>query len=144
MEYEEAAKRSADATGLSDADVEDILDYLCSVAHLQEIHFLWRPVLRDAEDDHVLEVAVGDRADFIVTHNVKDFNYALVTTVTDGSETYPVYNHGLDQYFMPMLVVRRGDTRVVLASISGDAPLSKDERIDLLTQAAGALVEVAR
>ena len=33
------------------------LQYLASIAHLQEIHFLWRPFLPDPEDDMVLELA---------------------------------------------------------------------------------------
>ncbi len=74
VEYEGAAKRMADATGLDDADVDDIIDYLCSVASLHEIHFLWRPVLRDPRDDHVLELAVEAGCDAIVTHNVDDFD----------------------------------------------------------------------
>ena len=73
LEYEEAAKRLSELTGLSDQDVDDIIDYLCSVAQLYEIHFLWRPVLRDPEDDHVLELASEAGCEVIVTHNVKDF-----------------------------------------------------------------------
>lgn len=73
VEYEDVAKRMEPETGLSASDVDDIIDYLCSVAHLQEIHFLWRPVLKDARDDHVLELAVGAGCAVIVTHNVRDF-----------------------------------------------------------------------
>lgn len=73
LEYEDAAKRTAREVGLSSQDVDDVLDYLCSVAHLQAIHFLWRPVLRDVRDDHVLELAVEAGCDVIVTHNLKDF-----------------------------------------------------------------------
>lgn len=73
VEYEDAAKRMADVTGLDDADVDDIIDYLCSIASLHEIHFLWRPVLKDPRDDHVLELAVEAGCDIIITHNVKDF-----------------------------------------------------------------------
>jgi putative PIN family toxin of toxin-antitoxin system len=73
VEYEDAAKRDAEATGLTGADVDDVIDYLCSVAHRQEIYFLWRPILRDPRDDHVLELAVDAGASVIVTHNVKDF-----------------------------------------------------------------------
>ena len=73
LEYEDAAKRLGDATGLSHADIDDVIDYLCSVAHLQEIHFLWRPVLRDPRDDHVLELAVEAGCELIVTHNIRDF-----------------------------------------------------------------------
>ncbi len=73
VEYEDAAKRMPEATGLKPEEVDDVIDYLCSVAHLQEIHFLWRPVLRDARDDHVLELAVEAGCGIIVTHNMKDF-----------------------------------------------------------------------
>lgn len=47
--------------------------YLASIAHLQDVHFLWRPFLRDANDDMVLECAVASGSKYIVTHNVKDF-----------------------------------------------------------------------
>jgi putative PIN family toxin of toxin-antitoxin system len=73
LEYEDVAKRMPESTGLSDGDVDDIIDYLCSVAHLQEIHFLWRPVLRDSRDDHVLELATEAGCAVVVTHNVRDF-----------------------------------------------------------------------
>jgi putative PIN family toxin of toxin-antitoxin system len=73
VEYEDAAKRMPEATGLGPEEVDHIIDYLCSVAHLQEVHFLWRPVLRDARDDHVLELAVEAGCKIIVTHNIKDF-----------------------------------------------------------------------
>jgi predicted nucleic acid-binding protein len=43
------------------------------VADLREIHFLWRPILKDPQDDHVLEVAVESSAKFIVTYNRRDF-----------------------------------------------------------------------
>jgi predicted nucleic acid-binding protein len=36
-------------------------------------HFLWRPRLRDADDDMVLEAAVNGRAEAIVTFNARDF-----------------------------------------------------------------------
>jgi putative PIN family toxin of toxin-antitoxin system len=49
------------------------LRYLLSLAHLQNIHFLWRPLLRDPDDDMVLECAVASGSQLIVTHNVKDF-----------------------------------------------------------------------
>ena len=52
------------------------LRYLASVAHLQDVHFLWRPFLRDPDDDMVLECAVASGSRFIVTHNLKDFQRA--------------------------------------------------------------------
>ena len=38
-------------------DALRFLRYLASQARLQEIHFLWRPFLADADDDLVLELA---------------------------------------------------------------------------------------
>jgi hypothetical protein len=35
------------------------LRYIASQAHLQEIYFLWRPFLPDADDDMILELAVA-------------------------------------------------------------------------------------
>jgi len=73
IEYEDAAKRLTREFGLTHADVEDILDYICSVGDRRQIHFLWRPVLKDPKDDHVLELAVEASAQFIVTYNLRDF-----------------------------------------------------------------------
>ena len=36
-------------------------------------HFLWRPQLRDPNDEMVLEVAINGRADILVTFNLRDF-----------------------------------------------------------------------
>jgi predicted nucleic acid-binding protein len=49
------------------------LRYLASLAHLQDVHFLWRPFLRDPDDDMVVECAVASASQYIVTHNVRDF-----------------------------------------------------------------------
>ena len=49
------------------------LHYLASLAHLQDVHFLWRPFLHDPDDDMVLECAVASGSQYIVTHNVRDF-----------------------------------------------------------------------
>jgi putative PIN family toxin of toxin-antitoxin system len=47
--------------------------YLASKSWLQDIYFLWRPFLKDADDDLVLELAVAARCSYIVTHNIRDF-----------------------------------------------------------------------
>lgn len=74
VEYEEVAKRSSREFGLTHADIDDILDYICRVAEKRQIHFLWRPILRDPEDDHILELAVESECEFIVTYNIRDFS----------------------------------------------------------------------
>ena len=67
------AKRISRDFGLTHSDIEDIIDYLCSVGEHRKIHFLWRPNLKDPSDDFVLELAVESECNYIVTHNIKNF-----------------------------------------------------------------------
>ena len=76
LEYEEALHSQLGSTGLTEADVDAVLDYLCSVARLQSIFYLWRPALPDPDDDMVLELAVAAGCQTVVTHNVRDFRGA--------------------------------------------------------------------
>lgn len=76
VEYEAAAKRHSRKLGLTYEDIEDVLDYLCRVGIHREVHFLWRPCLRDPGDDLVLELAVESESTYLVTHNVRDFTGA--------------------------------------------------------------------
>lgn len=73
LEYEDALLRHASAPGLVASDVHDLVDYVCSVAVRQEIFFLWRPLLKDPNDDMVAELAVAAGCDAVVTHNIRDF-----------------------------------------------------------------------
>jgi putative PIN family toxin of toxin-antitoxin system len=73
LEYEDALLRHSDVTRLSQGDVDALLDYFCSVAHLQQIFYLWRPFLPDPKDDLLLELAVAARCQSIVTFNRRDF-----------------------------------------------------------------------
>jgi putative PIN family toxin of toxin-antitoxin system len=73
LEYEDALIRHLAATDLSEDDLRDIIDYMCSVAVRQEVFYLWRPVLKDPGDDLVLELAIAANCDAIVTHNIRDF-----------------------------------------------------------------------
>jgi predicted nucleic acid-binding protein len=73
FEYESAVKRPESGIRLPPAVIDDVLDYLCSAGHRQQIYFLWRPTLRDPSDDLVVEVAAHARCDRIVTFDVRDF-----------------------------------------------------------------------
>ena len=73
LEYEAAVKKQSRATGLSAADVDAIIDYICRIAKHYKIYYLWRPFLKDPKDDMVLELAVVSNANYIVTFNIADF-----------------------------------------------------------------------
>ena len=55
------------------ADALRFLRFLASQARLQDIFFLWRPFLPDADDDMILELAFAAGCRYIVTHNTRDF-----------------------------------------------------------------------
>ena len=78
VEYEAVMTRRQHllASKLSVEDVGILLDAVASVSEPVWPAFLWRPSLRDADDDMVLEVAVNGRADAIVTFNRRDFRLA--------------------------------------------------------------------
>ena len=76
FEYEDVLKRKHETLGLSEQDINDILDGLCKHGEYCKIHFLWRPQLSDAKDDHILELAVAAGGADIATHNVVDFRQA--------------------------------------------------------------------
>jgi putative PIN family toxin of toxin-antitoxin system len=78
LEYEAVLKREAHGFGLTPEDVDDFVDSLCTVGDLRKVHFLWRPQLRDPEDEFVLEVAVESGCGIIVTHNGRDFTPATL------------------------------------------------------------------
>lgn len=71
FEYEAVLKRSSLSS--STTDIDDFLDYICAASKQIKIHYLWRPQLKDPNDELVLELAVAAKADFIVTYNQIDF-----------------------------------------------------------------------
>ncbi len=89
LEYESVLLRHQAALGLAGPQVLAFVDYLCGSANLHDIHFLWRPLLRDPSDEMVAELAVKAGADYLVTHNVRDFGALAarfaVRVVTPGA-----------------------------------------------------------
>ena len=82
LEYEATAKQISRGLGLTHTDIEDIIDYLCTVGEHRKVHYLWRPNLKDPSDDFVLELAVESECQYIVTCNIKDFSKADKFNVT--------------------------------------------------------------
>lgn len=72
-EYESVLKRGR--LTLSDAQIDDVIDFICVRATHHQIFYLWRPTLKDPDDDFVLELAVKAGAN-IVTWNESDFKRA--------------------------------------------------------------------
>lgn len=72
-EYEAVLKRGQ--LQLTEQQIDDVVDYLCASGVHHQIFYLWRPVLKDPDDDFVLELAVKAQAT-IVTWNVADFKRA--------------------------------------------------------------------
>ena len=75
LEYEAVCQREEHrlAAGLSATDVDQFLDGLAFLAELVEVHFQWRPQLRDAGDEMVLETAVNGQAEAIVAFSRRDY-----------------------------------------------------------------------
>src|SRR5713101_3514111 len=70
LEYESVLARHAGILKLRRSEVITLVDYFCAVGKRQPIYYLWRPTLRDPNDEFVLELAVASGCRHIVTHNV--------------------------------------------------------------------------
>ena len=75
LEYEAVLSReeTREATGHDLADVAGVMRAFAALCDPVDIFFRYRPILRDADDEMVLETALNGNADAIATHNVKDF-----------------------------------------------------------------------
>ena len=73
VEYEAVLTRPEHlaASGLTVAQVNEVLDALAHVGVPVHLRFLWRPRLKDPADEMVLETAVNGGADALVTFNVR-------------------------------------------------------------------------
>lgn len=59
--------------GVTDKEMVQFVREILSYSHKQGIYFKWRPTLKDADDDFVLELAIASQSEYIITFNEKDF-----------------------------------------------------------------------
>ncbi len=69
----------------SKSEIDEFIDGICLISNHQKINFMWRPFLKDSNDDMVLEVAFNAKANYIITHNIKDFR-----GVEDNFNIHPI------------------------------------------------------
>jgi len=79
LEYTDVLLRELPNLYLSREEVDDLIDFYCSVGTPHEIFFLWRPFLRDPKDDMVLELAVNLQVAFdrFFAHDCLPFSLRL-------------------------------------------------------------------
>jgi len=91
LEYEEVVYREEHRAvhRLSGDRIDVFLRGLAAIMTPVQVYYQWRPQMRDADDEMVLEAALNGRAERIVTHNVRDFLSAVkrfeLKVVTPGS-----------------------------------------------------------
>jgi putative PIN family toxin of toxin-antitoxin system len=75
LEYEAVIKRPQLRLkhGISPENLDIVLDTLAAYVEPVHLNYLWRPQLRDPNDEMVLETALNGTADALVTFNTKDF-----------------------------------------------------------------------
>jgi len=78
QEYEDVSsrKRVKAICPLSVMEVRDLLNAFYSVCSWVPIYYLWRPNLKDEDDNFLIELALAGNSQTIVTNNVKDLEAA--------------------------------------------------------------------
>jgi predicted nucleic acid-binding protein len=57
-------------------DVDELLNAICARAEECRLLYGWQPILRDPDDELLVQLAVESNARLIVTHNVRDLQPA--------------------------------------------------------------------
>ena len=75
LEYEDVLSRPQTIARcpLPETEREDLIDAFASRCRMIELHYMWRPNLRDEADNHVFELAVAAQDAVLLTWNLRDF-----------------------------------------------------------------------
>ena len=81
QEYEDVISRDRikNATPLSEKEIRELLNAFYSVCKWVPIYFLWRPNLKDENDNFLIELALAGNSNLIVTNNIRDLEGAELT-----------------------------------------------------------------
>jgi len=79
LEYESVLKRPQHlaAAGITAEDADTLLDAVCEVIEPVRFSFVWRPLLRDPQDEMVLETAVNGQPDALVSRDLRELAPSL-------------------------------------------------------------------
>ena len=72
FEYEAILKREEQKIGLTNEDIDEIINGICHLSNHHEIFYIWRPLAKDKDDDFLLDFALKCQAQFIISYNDKD------------------------------------------------------------------------
>jgi len=74
-EYEDVIERKKiqDLCYLKPKEQKELFQAYLSTCKWNEIYYMWRPNLKDENDNFIVELAVASGAKYIITYNTKDF-----------------------------------------------------------------------
>lgn len=77
-EYEAVVTREKiqRAAPLTETEMRDLINAFYTVCRWVPIYYLWRPNLKDQDDNFLVELALAGNAHAIITNNIKDFQGA--------------------------------------------------------------------
>lgn len=88
LEYEAVSNRPKikELCPLNEEEIGELLSSFYAVCEWVQIHYLWRPNLKDEGDNFLIELAVAGNAKCIITNNLKDMRNAELQF--DGLKVY--------------------------------------------------------
>ncbi|MCC2604513.1 putative toxin-antitoxin system toxin component, PIN family [Planctobacterium marinum] len=88
LEYESVSKRPniKELCPLTEEEISELLAAFFAVCEWVQIHYLWRPNLKDEGDNFLIELAVAGNSKCIITNNLKDLRNAELQF--DGLKVY--------------------------------------------------------